>query len=101
MKRAVLESCRNKYEDLIEARRKMQRELNALLNRKDSWLDSDIERFTVLYKQEITLEQEENTAKQQYRHASDVMEKAHVELLRSVCQSSFWSKRWTLTWRVT
>ncbi|TPX45327.1 hypothetical protein SeMB42_g04045 [Synchytrium endobioticum] len=84
MKKAALEASRNKYEELIESRRKMQRELNALLNRKDTWLDSDVERFTLLYRQEITLEQDENTAKQLYKNASEVMEKAHVELLSEI-----------------
>ncbi|TPX68683.1 hypothetical protein SpCBS45565_g02903 [Spizellomyces sp. 'palustris'] len=89
------------YEQTIEERRKCQRELNSLLqvdifanqnsdeahhlpSRKDTWLDSDITRFTELYRKDLNLEQSESQAKQEYKDAVEGFEKCHRDYLNEI-----------------
>ncbi|KAJ1340580.1 hypothetical protein BSLG_004674 [Batrachochytrium salamandrivorans] len=72
------------YEETIDDRRRTQRELNSLLQRKDSWLDTDITRFTELYRRDLALEQSETTAQTAYKIASEQFEKAQVEYLGEI-----------------
>ncbi|RKO87697.1 mitochondrial distribution and morphology family 33, partial [Blyttiomyces helicus] len=72
------------YETHIEQRRKCQRELNSLLQRKDSWLDSDITRFTELYRKDLSLEQNELAAKLEYKNAGESFERCHREYLNEI-----------------
>ncbi|KNC97478.1 uncharacterized protein SPPG_07394 [Spizellomyces punctatus DAOM BR117] len=72
------------YEQTIEERRKCQRELNSLLQRKDTWLDSDITRFTELYRKDLNLEQSESQAKQEYKDAVEGFEKCHRDYLNEI-----------------
>ncbi|KAI9101999.1 mitochondrial distribution and morphology family 33, partial [Phlyctochytrium arcticum] len=72
------------YESMIDERRKCQRELNSLLQRKDSWLDSDITRFTELYRKDLNMEQSEVQAKQEYKDSIESFERCHREYLNEI-----------------
>ncbi|KAJ3217499.1 WD repeat-containing protein 27 [Dinochytrium kinnereticum] len=73
-KRKVLEQSKRTYESSIDDRRKCQKEINSLLQRKDAWIDTDVIRFTELYRKDMALEQTENQAKQAYKTASEDFE---------------------------
>ncbi|KAL2914491.1 sensitivity to high expression protein she9 [Polyrhizophydium stewartii] len=72
------------YEETIDDRRRVQRELNSLLQRKDTWSDTDITRFTELYRKDLALEQLESTAQGSYKLATEMFEKAQVEYLAEI-----------------
>ncbi|KAJ3186332.1 sensitivity to high expression protein she9 [Gaertneriomyces sp. JEL0708] len=72
------------YEQTIDERRKCQRELNSLLQRKDSWLDSDITRFTELYRKDLNLEQSENQARNEHQAATEAFDRCHREYLNEI-----------------
>ncbi|KAI8921544.1 Mdm33 family-domain-containing protein [Entophlyctis helioformis] len=72
------------FEETIDERRKCQRELNSLLQRKDSWTDTDITRFTELYRRDLSLEQLETTAQASYKSATEIFEKNQVEFLSEI-----------------
>ncbi|KAI8816864.1 Mdm33 family-domain-containing protein [Fimicolochytrium jonesii] len=78
------DTAKKGYETMIEERRKCQRELNSLLQRKDTWLDSDITRFTELYRKDLSLEQAETGAKVEYKDAVEEFERAHREYLNEI-----------------
>ncbi|KAJ3064379.1 sensitivity to high expression protein she9 [Podochytrium sp. JEL0797] len=80
----VLEANKINYEQAIDDRRRLQKELNSLLQRKDSWVDEDIHRFTVLYRKELSLETAETTTKQEYKKSSDAYDATHQEYLNQI-----------------
>ncbi|TPX36365.1 hypothetical protein SmJEL517_g01552 [Synchytrium microbalum] len=83
-KKQLLEAARKRYEDLIDSRNKMQRELTGLIDRRDSWMNTDIDRYTHLFKQNLSLEKEEAAAKSQYKAATESMETTQAELLSEI-----------------
>ncbi|KAJ3093850.1 sensitivity to high expression protein she9 [Physocladia obscura] len=81
---AGLVAARAAYDSAIDARRRAQKELNSLLQRKDAWVDSDVLRFTDLYRKDLALETDEATSKQAYIQASGLYESSHAEYLNQV-----------------
>ncbi|KAJ3103738.1 hypothetical protein HDU97_009912 [Phlyctochytrium planicorne] len=82
-KRDALQKAKYTYENSIDERRKCQREINSLLQVSmltDS--DTDVVRFTELYRKDLGLEQSENVAKQSYRQASEDFERIHLDFLK-------------------
>ncbi|KAJ3021590.1 UNVERIFIED_CONTAM: sensitivity to high expression protein she9 [Siphonaria sp. JEL0065] len=79
-----LDQAKLKYEESIDDRRRCQKEINSLLQRKDSWVDEDIHRFTELYRKDLTLEATETSTKQAYKQTSDQYEVIHQEYLNQI-----------------
>ncbi|KAJ3012893.1 UNVERIFIED_CONTAM: DEAH-box RNA helicase prp16 [Siphonaria sp. JEL0065] len=99
-----LDQAKLKYEESIDDRRRCQKEINSLLQRKDSWgtalktviahdiakltifqlVNEDIHRFTDLYRKDLTLEATETSTKQAYKQASDQYEIIHQEYLNQI-----------------
>ncbi|KAJ3298926.1 sensitivity to high expression protein she9 [Borealophlyctis nickersoniae] len=78
------DNAKRAYEATIEERRKCQKERSALLERKDSWVDTDVDRFTQLYRKDLSLEQNEAVAKQEYNKASEDFDRCHREYLNEI-----------------
>ncbi|KAJ3147665.1 sensitivity to high expression protein she9 [Geranomyces michiganensis] len=78
------DEAKRAYERGIEERRLCQRELNSLLQRKDTWMDSDITRFTELYRKDLGFEQSEAQAKLEYKNAAEDFDKCHREYLNEI-----------------
>ncbi|KAJ3170743.1 sensitivity to high expression protein she9 [Geranomyces variabilis] len=78
------DEAKKAYERGIEERRLCQRELNSLLQRKDTWMDSDITRFTELYRKDLGFEQSETQAKLEYKNAAEDFDKCHREYLNEI-----------------
>lgn len=72
------------YEQAVQKRSDLQREVNSLLERKSTWTDADISRFTALMPQDRTLEQEEARAKTAVAHTEDETEREFDALMRSI-----------------
>ncbi|PPQ66614.1 hypothetical protein CVT26_009375 [Gymnopilus dilepis] len=72
------------YEEAAAQRSKSQREVNDLLQRKSSWTDADVSRFTTLVRQDHLYDQEEARAKEAVIATEDAVEREFSELLRKI-----------------
>jgi sensitive to high expression protein 9 len=72
------------YEEAVQKRSDSQREVNSLLERKSTWSDADVSRFTVLVRQDYALEQEEARAKGAVGQTEDEVEREFSALMRGI-----------------
>ncbi len=72
------------YDEAVTQRAKSQREVNDLLQRKTSWTDDDVGRFTLLVRQDHLIEQAETKAKVEAQLSDDAVEKEFNELMRTI-----------------
>jgi len=74
-----------------------QREVNELLQRKHTWNDADVGRFTVLVREDHSYEQAEARAKEDVKVADGNVERELKELLRSILsryhEEQIWSDK--------
>ncbi len=79
--REQLQTSRQTYSKAILERSVCQKELNGLLQRKPSWIDTDLQRFTELYRNEMRLEASEATAKETNERLEKQVDDAHHNLV--------------------
>lgn len=79
-----LRQSRLAFAAAIDSRHHCQKELNTLLQRKQSWHDEDLVRFTDLYRTEMRLEQAEADAKAANELLETQVDDAHQDLMDSV-----------------
>ncbi|KAJ2935415.1 hypothetical protein H1R20_g1678, partial [Candolleomyces eurysporus] len=72
------------YEEAVIQRSKSQREVNDLLQRKSTWTDNDVSRFTTLVRQDHLYEQEEHRAKTAVDDSEEAVEKEFSQLMRLI-----------------
>ncbi|KAF9517222.1 hypothetical protein BS47DRAFT_1434735 [Hydnum rufescens UP504] len=72
------------YETAVAERSACQREVNDLLQRKSSWSEADVGRFTALVRQDHINEQEEARAKERADATELLVESEFSELMRSI-----------------
>ncbi|RDB17817.1 Sensitive to high expression protein 9, mitochondrial [Hypsizygus marmoreus] len=72
------------YDEAVAQRSLSQREVNDLLQRKSSWLDHDVSRFTTLVRQDHLFEQQETRAKATLDEMENAVEREFSELMRSI-----------------
>ena len=82
--RETAKRAKEAYDAAVLQRAKSQREVNDLLQRKGSWTDSDVSRFTELVRQDHVFEQQENRAKVAATEAEDAVELEFSELMRVI-----------------
>jgi sensitive to high expression protein 9, mitochondrial len=68
----------------VQKRSDLQREVNSLLERKSTWTDTDVSRFTVLVRQDHALEQAEARAKAGVARTEDGVEREFSALMRAI-----------------
>lgn len=102
--RVALTMLKEKYADAIEERTKSQKELNELLQRKNSWSPVELERFTELYKNDATNLRREQQLKEEVRIKEAKQEEVSDDLYRAILtryhEEQIWSDkiRRTSTW---
>lgn len=69
------------FEAAIQSRSQCQKDLNSLLQRKQSWSDEDLHHFTELYRKEMRLEQREAEAKASHQQLEMAVDRAHQKLM--------------------
>lgn len=79
--RDELQQARQVFNQAIKERSQCQKELNSLLQRKQSWQDVELLRFTELYRNELKLEQAERDAKELNDKLEVEIDKAHHKLM--------------------
>jgi sensitive to high expression protein 9, mitochondrial len=67
------------YERAITERSSSQRQMNDLLQRKNTWNEEDVTRFTALVRHDHLNEQEEVRAKERADHAEYLSRRAGLE----------------------
>jgi sensitive to high expression protein 9 len=82
--RQAARDAKEKYADAVIKRASSQREVNDLLQRKSTWTDEDVSRFTTLVRLDHSLEQEEARAKVAMDNSEDAAEKEFNELMRAI-----------------
>lgn len=84
MARQTAQQAKAAYEEAVVRRSNSQREVNDLLQRKSSWTDGDVGRFTSLVRQDHLYEQEESQAKTAVNVSEDAVEREFSQLLRII-----------------
>lgn len=82
--RGRLRESRRAYFRAIADRAACQKEINGLLQRKSSWADSDVTRFTDLYRGELRLEQVEAESRAENDQLERAVDDAHQRLIGSM-----------------
>lgn len=82
--RQAAQQAKAAYEEAVVRRSNSQREVNDLLQRKSSWTDGDVGRFTSLVRQDHLYEQEESRAKLAVNVSEDAVEREFSQLLRII-----------------
>lgn len=72
------------YEEAVARRSHSQRETNELLQRKSSWTDADVMRFTQLVRADHVHEQEEARAQERVTEAESATDRQFAELMRTI-----------------
>ena len=84
MARQAAQQAKAAYEEAVVRRSNSQREVNDLLQRKSSWTDGDVGRFTSLVRQDHLYEQEELRAKSAVNVSEEAVEREFSQLLRII-----------------
>ena len=82
--RKLIAEAKEEYEAAVKERSSAQRELSSLLQRKQLWTDDEVERFTVLYRSEIKLEQNESFCREKYNKMEKEQEATHNALMDAI-----------------
>lgn len=82
--REASKRAKEAYDVAVLQRARSQREVNDLLQRKGSWTDADVSRFTELVRKDHLLEQEEARTKTAAVESEDAVELEFSELMRVI-----------------
>lgn len=82
--RKAAKEAKEEYDQTQTIRSASRQEVNDLLQRKSSWSESDVTRFTQLVRQDHLYEQEEARTKLAATRAADAVEIQFSELMRSI-----------------
>lgn len=85
--RASLVSAKATYLSAVTRRSTSQREVNDLLQRKHLWSTADVERFTVLVREDHENQRDEETSKRSMEEMETQVESAFTELMNSILKS--------------
>ncbi|KAI0072026.1 hypothetical protein K474DRAFT_1580203, partial [Panus rudis PR-1116 ss-1] len=95
--RLKAKQAKEDYDKAVSQRAKSQREVNDLLQRKSTWTDDDVLRFTALVRQDHLFEQEEARAKAVAEQAEGEVEREFSELMRVILhryhEEQIWSDK--------
>ncbi|KAF9778739.1 mitochondrial distribution and morphology family 33, partial [Thelephora terrestris] len=95
--REAAQTTKRVYEEAVIRRSNSQREVNELLQRKHTWTDADVGRFTLLVREDHSYEQAEARAKEAAKAADEDVERELKELLRSILaryhEEQIWSDK--------
>lgn len=93
--RRAAREAKEAYDRAVLQRASSQREVNDLLQRKSSWNDEDVIRFTSLVRQDHLHEQEESRAKIGATQAEDSVEREFSELMRVILNRYHEEQAWS------
>jgi sensitive to high expression protein 9, mitochondrial len=95
--RQAVKAARTAYSSAVATRSDTQREVNDLLQRKNNWSPSDLERFTSLYRSDHANEQAEQRAHDELGDREKAAEEASNALAKSILaryhEEQIWSDK--------
>ncbi|KAI9831728.1 MAG: sensitivity to high expression protein she9 [Phylliscum demangeonii] len=95
--RAAVRAAKEAYTGAIAQRSASQREVNELLQRKQSWTTHDLERFTMLYRSDHANEQAESKAAERLaaseRAADEAAARLNAAILARYHEEQIWSDK--------
>ncbi|KAI9798026.1 MAG: sensitivity to high expression protein she9 [Candelina submexicana] len=95
--RASVRNYKDAYSKAIAQRSASQREVNELLQRKQTWSNNDLDRFTVLFTSDHANEQAETAAQEALASAERSAEEASTKLSKSILaryhEEQIWSDK--------
>ncbi|KAK7682419.1 hypothetical protein QCA50_014624 [Cerrena zonata] len=95
--RQAAKVAKEEYDKAVSQRAKSQKEVNDLLQRKSSWTDDDVLRFTALVRQDHLYEQAEARAKAATGATEAEVEREFTELMRVILnryhEEQIWSDK--------
>ncbi|KAF9489556.1 hypothetical protein BDN71DRAFT_1528114 [Pleurotus eryngii] len=95
--RRAAKEAKAAYEQAVSQRSKSQKEVNDLLQRKSTWSDGDVGRFTTLVRQDHLYEQEEQRAQVSVDETEASVEREFSELMRTILaryhEEQIWSDK--------
>lgn len=93
----AMRDAKTRYSEAIQRRSDLQKEINELLTRKHNWSGQDVERFTELYRNDHTNQQEENSAEQRLAEVELGVEAIQTRLTHSILtryhEEQIWSDK--------
>ncbi|KAF3987565.1 hypothetical protein FT663_03884 [Candidozyma haemuli var. vulneris] len=93
----TVKDCKVRYSEAIQKRSDSQKEINELLTRKHNWSPVDVERFTELYRNDHTNQQEESQAEQELADAESAVDSVQNKLTQSILtryhEEQIWSDK--------
>ncbi|EPT05178.1 hypothetical protein FOMPIDRAFT_1080358, partial [Fomitopsis schrenkii] len=93
--RRAAREAKEAYDAAVRLRATSQREVNDLLQRKSTWSDQDVIRFTELVRKDHLHEQEETRAKLAASGAEDAVEREFSELMRVILNRYHEEQAWS------
>ncbi|CCM01901.1 uncharacterized protein FIBRA_03972 [Fibroporia radiculosa] len=93
--RQASREAKEAYDTAVRQRASSQREVNDLLQRKSSWSDEDVTRFTSLVRKDHLYEQKEARAKQSATQSEDAVEREFSELMRVILNRYHEEQAWS------
>jgi len=93
--RQASREAKEAYEKAVLQRASSQREVNDLLQRKSTWTDEDVSKFTALVRQDHLFEQSETRAKLLASETEAEVEKEFTELMRVILHRYHEEQMWS------
>lgn len=87
--------ARLRYRKAIMERSSCQKEINSLLQRKSAWQDTELTRFTDLYRREMQLEQQEAEGKSENEILEKQVDDAHQALIDAMRERYQGEQAWS------
>lgn len=87
--------ARLRYRKAITERSSCQKEINSLLQRKSAWQDTELTRFTDLYRREMQLEQQEAEGKSENEILEKQVDDAHQALIDAMRERYQGEQAWS------
>jgi sensitive to high expression protein 9 len=94
--RTSLQTAKQTYLASVSARSTSQREVNDLLQRKPTWRSTDVDRFTLLVREDHDNSRLEEESKAEMDSAEARVESAFTELMNAILKSVPSARPWSL-----
>ncbi|WVQ80045.1 hypothetical protein IAT38_002146 [Cryptococcus sp. DSM 104549] len=88
-------AAKTAYDEAVAARSEAQRDVNSLLERKHSWTDSDVSRFTTLVRSDHTSSHAVASTSVELKEAELAVDKAFSELMQVILQRYHEEQVWS------
>lgn len=92
-----VKQCKDIYAEAIQRRSTLQKEMNDLLTRKHNWNAEDLERFTILYRNDHANEQNEINSQENLNNAEQAVDAIQLKLTQSILtryhEEQIWSDK--------